>query len=495
MSQTLYETTPMTETRITPEQFLKSFLKVTLVMQLYAETSAFSKKCMVEFVHALEALTKTGQETAIRVHDGRLFYQGEKVQTGTGNRKIVKKTIEFLAERKLSGLKFSPALAVTNQNQLPSSCRILYQCKRKSDPPGWAQEQLSSSGVLWLQLDTSDFLDANPMEIPESAEQHTSAEGNSLRVDEAKNAYAHTLEALKEISQRVSLGNPSGIRKVLRTVQNMIDLIMEDDFVLLGLSTLKDYDDYTYVHSVNVAILSISLGARIGLKKEALEALGISGIFHDLGKIKIPLEIINKPGHLTDQEYNEVKKHSLDSVRMLLLLGASRNILQEILIAPFEHHQKYDLSGYPKFPGKTSLGLYGRIISIADVYDALTSPRIYRTDSISPPQALDIMMRKSGKDFDPVLLKVFINMLGVYPIGSLLKLNTGEYGLVVKTGHNSDPLRPRVLILEKTSDKQWKKRSLVNLTELSRSTGSYKRDVVGSYHPGLAGIQPSEYIL
>jgi len=464
-------------------------------MQLYTENSAVSKKCIVEFMHTLEALSKTGEETAIKVHDGRLFYQGEKVNAGTGNNKIVKKTIEFLSERNLSGIKFFLNLAVRNQNQLPSACRILYQCKRKIDPPGWAQEQLSSSGVLWLELITCNFLDEKPMEITETAEQQTSAEGNLLRVEEAKNAYAHTLEALKEISQKVSLGNPSGIRKILRTVQNMIDLIMEDDFVLLGLSTLKDYDDYTYVHSVNVAILSISVGARIGLKKEALEALGICGIFHDLGKIKIPIEIINKPGPLTDQEYNEVKKHSLNSVRMLLSLRTSRTILKEILIGPFEHHQKYDLSGYPNSPGKASLSLYGRIISIADVYDALTSPRIYRPDSISPPQALNIMIQKSGKDFDPVLLKVFINMLGVYPIGSLLKLNTGEYALVVKTEQNSNPLRPKILILEQTSDKKWKKGSLANLSEFNRSTGSYKRDAVGSYHPALVGIQPSEYIL
>lgn len=495
MPQTLSETTPMAGDRIAPGHFLESFLKVTLTLQLYSETSALTKKFMVEFLQALEALSKTDQETAIKVHDGRLFYQGEKVQPGRSNQKIVKKTIEFLAERKLSGLRFFPALAVKNQNQWPSACRILYRCMRESDPPAWAQEQLSSSGVLWLDLITSDSPDANPSEIPEAAEQQPSAEGNSLRVEEAKNAYAHTLEALKEISQIVSLERPSGIRKILRTVQGMIDLIMEDDFVLLGLSTIKDYDDYTYVHSVNVAILSISLGTRIGLKKEALETLGICGIFHDLGKIKIPLEIINKPERLTDQEYNEVKKHSLNSVRMMLRLRAPRTLLQEILLGPFEHHQKYDLSGYPASTGKASLSLYGRIISIADVYDALTSPRIYRTDSISPPQALDLMIRKSGKDFDPVLLKVFINMLGVYPIGSLLKLNTGEYGLVVKTENNSDPFRPKVLVLEKTSDKQWKKRLLVNLSELNRSTGSYKRDIVGSYHPGLAGIQPSEYIL
>jgi len=194
------------------------------------------------------------------------------------------------------------------------------------------------------------------------------------RIESGKNCYVGTLTALKEIATQVTSARPAGVRKALRTIQNMVDLILEDELVLLGLSTIRDFDDYTYVHSVNVGILAMSLGARIGLSRDSLEMIGICGLFHDLGKIEIPLDIINKPGKLTPDELEAIQKHVLNSVRLILKLKAPRDLKSKIIIAPFEHHLKYDLSGYPRTNPKKPLSLYGRIISIADVYDALTSP-------------------------------------------------------------------------------------------------------------------------
>jgi hypothetical protein len=156
---------------------------------------------------------------------------------------------------------------------------------------------------------------------------------------------------------------------------------------------------------------------------------------------------------------------------------------------------KYDLSGYPQTHNKKSVSLFGRIIAIADVFDALTSPRIYRPEANSPDRALDIMLKGSGKDFDPILLKAFINMLGVYPVGTLLKLDTGEFGIVVKSSKIGNPARPHIVLLKRNDNGKFKKGDLVDLSEKDPKKESFKRDIVKSFHPSNFSIQPADFIL
>ena len=143
---------------------------------------------------------------------------------------------------------------------------------------------------------------------------------------------------------------------------------------------------------------------------------------------------------------------------------------------------------------KKSVSLFGRILTIADVYDALTSPRIYRPMATSPDLALDIMLKGSGKDFDPILLKVFINMLGVYPVGTLLKLDTGEFGIVLNCPKNGNPSRPHIVLLMLDDNGKFKKGKSVDLSEKKPGAESFKRNVVKSFHSSNFGIQPADFI-
>jgi HD-GYP domain-containing protein (c-di-GMP phosphodiesterase class II) len=261
------------------------------------------------------------------------------------------------------------------------------------------------------------------------------------------------------------------------------------------MSTLRNHDDYTYTHSVNVSILAICLGQHIGLSKNALETLGICGLFHDLGKVDVPLKILNKQGKLSDHEYKEIQKHSLNSVRHIAKLRAPRELRSKIMLAPFEHHLKYDLSGYPRSWRSKPVSLFGRILTIVDVFDAITSARIYRSESISPAQALKMMNESSGKDFDPILLKAFINMLGVFPVGTMVALDTGEMGIVSENPEKGDGLHPLVTILVPAEDQGYTRGETVDLSERETPGGRYKRSVMNTYNPALYGVQPSEFIL
>jgi HD-GYP domain-containing protein (c-di-GMP phosphodiesterase class II) len=358
---------------------------------------------------------------------------------------------------------------------------------------------MSDKGFDWVELVSQPDSETFPnLDGPDSltiAVDGMATDQDDNAVKSAETAYAGSLTSLKEVIGKVSDNRPAGIRKTVRIVQKTVDLVIDKRSVLLKMSTLRNHDDYTYTHSVNVSILAICLGQHIGLSKNALETLGICGLFHDLGKVDVPLKILNKQGKLSDHEYKEIQKHSLNSVRHIAKLRAPRELRSKIMLAPFEHHLKYDLSGYPRSWRSKPVSLFGRILTIVDVFDAITSARIYRSESISPVQALKMMNESAGKDFDPILLKAFINMLGVFPVGTMVALDTGEMGIVSENPEKGDGLHPLVTILVPAEDQGYTRGETVDLSERETPGGRYKRSVMNTYNPALYGVQPSEFIL
>jgi HD-GYP domain-containing protein (c-di-GMP phosphodiesterase class II) len=293
----------------------------------------------------------------------------------------------------------------------------------------------------------------------------------------------------KDIANSKGLVN---FAKSRRVVQDMAESIFQDENIVLSLSTIRDYDDYTCTHCVNVAILSMCLGRRLGLSKMAVATLGLGGLFHDLGKVDIPIELIRKPGKFTDLEYEEVKKHPLNSVCRILLLNVDNAFKARLLIPPFEHHLNINLSGYPESARRMPISLFGRIVAIADHYDALTSSRSYRPVPFSPEKALEIMIKKSGVEIDGLLLKVFINMVGIYPVGTLLVLDTYEVVMVNDTPPHAVDGRPRAYILEK-KEESLSKGELVDLSEKGQN-GRFRRNILLCFHPTEFGLVPTDVL-
>jgi HD-GYP domain-containing protein (c-di-GMP phosphodiesterase class II) len=263
----------------------------------------------------------------------------------------------------------------------------------------------------------------------------------------ATRVYFQTMQAISEVMEHAKLGQTLKLRKSKRVVQGMIDEIMVEESTLLGLTTIRCHDEYTYNHSVNVCILSLTIGHRLGLHKETLCELGMAALFHDIGKADIPLEVLNKPDELSPEEWEVMRVHPVAGVKKLMKLKGLDTLCTRIISGAYEHHINYDFSGYPKIPYK-HLSLFGKIIKIADCYDAITSSRVYRRTAYPPDKVLGYMMTKSGTIYDPVLLKLLINCVGIYAIGSLLLLNTKELAVVIQ--NNPDPNQwktPRVKII------------------------------------------------
>jgi HD-GYP domain-containing protein (c-di-GMP phosphodiesterase class II) len=263
--------------------------------------------------------------------------------------------------------------------------------------------------------------------------------------------------------------------------------------MLVGMTTIKDYDDYTYHHSVNVSILSIALGRRLGLSKKTLAELGLSALLHDLGKVEVPKEILNKSIEFTEDDWKVIVKHPAWGACAIFKIKGVDITSMSAFISAFEHHLNYDLSGYPKLNHKIELNFFTRIIAIADQYDAMTSARIYSRIPVPPDKALSIMIERSGTQLDPHLTKVFINMVGIYPLGSLVMLDTRELGIVFESNTNTDFIdRPRVIILV---DKNGEKTKLtVDLMEKD-SEGNYKRNIIKTLDSNQYNINLAEYLL
>ncbi|OLC00778.1 MAG: hypothetical protein AUH35_01120 [Nitrospirae bacterium 13_1_40CM_62_7] len=308
----------------------------------------------------------------------------------------------------------------------------------------------------------------------------------------AKQLYVKAVGAVGEVLQSIREGRAPNFRRAKRVVQSIVDVILQDEPTLLGLTTLRCYDEYTHNHSVNVSLLSVALGNRAGYPREALVDLGLAALFHDLGKASIPQDILNKSEEFTDEDWAKLRIHATLGVINLIRLRGLTNLPGRMAAAAFEHHLNYDLSGYPTLSMPWEVSLTGRILMVADCYDSMTSSRVYRRDPIAPNKVLTMMFAKSGILYDPVLLKLFVNCVGIIPIGCLTLLDSHELAVVIRPSANrqtatrpyvkliSDrsgrPIEgPEVDLAEKDADGRFK-RSVVRLvdnTEYRFDTGRY----------------------
>jgi putative nucleotidyltransferase with HDIG domain len=311
----------------------------------------------------------------------------------------------------------------------------------------------------------------------------------------SKEVYFKSIGLVKEVIESINQQKALNIRKAKRLMQNAVNAIMQDESTLLGLANIKNYDEYTFNHSVNVAIYAIALGQRIGIPKKHLSHLGMAGLFHDIGKTKIPKEILNKSGKLSSEEWTMMKAHPIVGSEMVMRMKEWGELSTRLIDATFEHHLKYDLTGYPRLTRKRKITLFGRIVTIADFYDALVRPRVYNRFPYVSEKILGIMLERSGKDFDPAIVKVFINMIGIFPLGTLVLLNTNEMGIVTQIQEDSEMIdRPKVCLLY-YSDGEYRKGKVVDLREMDEGAKNFKRSIVKTLDPNEYNINVAEFLI
>jgi HD-GYP domain-containing protein (c-di-GMP phosphodiesterase class II) len=355
----------------------------------------------------------------------------------------------------------------------------------REENAAFLEERLASHHITSIKV--------NPLQIVEGEEAAFTLQKEDQR-EAGKKVFFETIGTIKEVITNIKGNQHADIRKLKRLAQKAVHLVIEDESILLGMTTIKNYDEYTFNHSVNVSIYSLAMGKRLGFSKKTMTELGITALLHDIGKSKIPREVLNKPSSLDEEEWGMMKKHPLMGVEIVLNLKQLGEINPRMVVGIFDHHLKNDLSGYPKLFRKKGVSLFGRIIQIADSYDAMTTPRIYKKTPYTPEQALAIMLRERTVHFDPLLLKIFIGLVGIYPIGTLVLLNTRELGIVYKPSHDPRWLDRPTVILVGRSEKGDVKKEVVDLTE-TEGEGHYKRSIAKALDPYQYHIDIAKYFL
>lgn len=254
--------------------------------------------------------------------------------------------------------------------------------------------------------------------------------------------YSEAFTTIKNVLTSVREGDSIEVAPVKETVDEIVQKIINNENVFMQLTGIRDIDNYTFHHSVDVCIYSVITGKSLGLSNEELTELGMGAILHDIGKCKIPSEILLKPGRLTDDEFLVMKLHTVYGYEIIYNTNGLNKRIANIAC---QHHEKWDGTGYPVGLRDNQIDKLARIVTVADVYDALTADRCYRKKDL-PHEAAEFVMGNSGRLFDPDIAKNFINNIQVYPEGCMVLLNTGEIGSVVDAGKNM-ALRPKLKII------------------------------------------------
>lgn len=238
--------------------------------------------------------------------------------------------------------------------------------------------------------------------------------------------YNENVESVKLLLTEAASGNGINVIVVNKVVDTIVNRAIEKRDIVRCINQVKDVDEYTYNHSVNVSLLSMLIGKWLGFTQEKLQLVTQAGLLHDIGKVNIPLGILNKPGKLTGEEYEEIKKHSVYGYRML----ENSTVSKEVSLGVLMHHEREDGKGYPTGAKGDKINAFAKVIAVADIYDAMTSNRVYRGKE-SPFEVFELMEEKTIGELDTKVVYAFLHNIAAYYIGDSIKLSSGELGEVV----------------------------------------------------------------
>jgi len=293
---------------------------------------------------------------------------------------------------------------------------------------------------------------------------------------------------IQEILHDAKLGRSLNLPGVKRAVRGMTESVLRNPDALMCFAQLKRKDEYTALHSLRVAILALTFGRQLGMPHDQLEMLGLGALLHDIGKVKVPDEILTKPGALTPEETAIMQRHVAWGVEML---SATREVPEAAIDVVRSHHERYDGSGYMNGLRGDAISEFGMIGAIVDHYDAITSDRAYR-NALSPHNVLKKMYEWRNSLFSGQLVERFIQCLGIYPIGSVVALNSGEIGVVAAI-NRQQRLKPHVMLVYQADRRPYEQMPIANLAT-RRTPDDRPCEIERVLEPAAAGIDPAYYL-
>jgi len=446
------------------------------IAKIYESNNLIFIRQIKSLLYLIQKAVEVDGEVTFMLRQSTLFFNGIRLKFGFSSYFLLKFIINEFPKREIGILSFKTGL---NEEELKNFIILFTKKGSKS------------------KITLEDFL----KEFKQYGIKHISIEKISP-FDELSNKKKDTAKIfflsithLKETFKKQKANERLPLLTTRRLMQSIFNNITQNESFLYGLTTIKNFDEYTLNHSINVCILSISLGKRMGLDRNELIDLGMSAFFHDIGKLDIPKEILLKPGKLDKDERDVIEKHPYYGAEKLIELRELSRLPVRAIHVAMEHHTSDGHSGYPIYTEKKTINLFSKIVKIIDFFDAITTKRPYRNKDFTREEAINMMLEKSGTEFDPLILKVFVNMMGTCPVGTLVLLNSGEIAIVIEINQETAyMLRPKVkLITDETGNKL--DGEIVDLTEMDPKTNKYKRTIVKSLDQDKYNIKASDYFV
>jgi HD-GYP domain-containing protein (c-di-GMP phosphodiesterase class II) len=324
---------------------------------------------------------------------------------------------------------------------------------------------VSAGSVVVTEVESEAQVDAEMREAA-AVQRVVAPVSMAVEMEQAAKICAQSKRAVMSMFQEARMGNAVDTNGARQMVEEISDSVSRNPGALISLARLKTADDYTYMHSVAVCAMMVALARQVGLDEEQTRLAGLAGLMHDLGKAAMPMDVLNKPGKLTDAEFAIIKTHPVEGHR---LLQSGKDVDAMVLDVCLHHHEKTDGSGYPKGLKADEISLFAKMGAVCDVYDAITSNRPYKL-GWDPAESLRKMAEWANGHFDGKVFQAFVKSLGIYPIGSLVKLSSGRLAVVVDQTSKS-LTTPCVKVFFSTKSNM---RIVPEVIDLSKQTGSEK---------------------
>ena len=367
---------------------------------------------------------------------------------------------EEMKKRNVEEIEIAPTIG---DDELGRFLQVFFSDPASDDVFGALARQVDDAGITRIKL-TERIERAKVL-------RDTRIDKKSIR-EESNKVMSRAVLFMGEVMRAIEQKHPIQVNKALRLTQKMADIMQVDESVLIGLTSIKDYDEYTFAHSVNVCVLSMAIADRVGLSKAEIAEIGVAGLLHDIGKMHVPLSVLNKPDQLTGDEWDAMKRHPMLGVIELTRVRSLRTIASPLFVT-LQHHVQFTGGGYPSTAAAWRLHRHSRVVTVADVFDAMTTARHYREKPLAPGKALRFIHKMSGTMFDPMVAKAFIQAMGVYPVGSGVELNTGEIAIVVRQNRALEHIhRPFVSIVNSAG------REPLDLAERDSDTAPFRYSIV-----------------
>lgn len=434
--------------------------------QIHDLTNRAVQAAVSKLQEALRELGETEGRVAVTVSTDLLSINDVRIVVDPQNMGPVLFLLGEMKDRKVEEIDFAPEATA---EELGSFLKVFFSEPSEDDVFGELSKRLADAGVVNIRL--SEWI--------ERVKYLRDAKVNKQEVREESNrVMARAVMFMGEVMRAVAQRRPVQMPKATRIAQQIADIIRADETVLVGLASIKDYDEYTFSHSVNVSVISMLIADRMGLHKSDTAQVGVAALFHDVGKTHVPQSVLNKPETLSAEEWQLMERHPMLGVIELSRTRSLRAVADSLFVS-LQHHLLFNGKGYPAKTSPWELHPFVHMVTIADIFDAMTTPRVYRRTTLTPDSALRLIARKSGEMFDPLVVKAFVRAMGIYPVGTVVKLDTGEHAVVTRQNEQCRLMhRPVVSLLREdgASEEQ------IDLAERSGDGGAYRRTIVESVY-------------